>query len=210
MGYIETVLCSKGKVILLKEHLDRLSWSLYQNGVTAVNEVVLRVQETILDQVQQDEKYYKIRVLININENSFDINTELTPIDKPRMELYKIGWYDEELKTIELPWNAKSSQRRFYQQAGNWAGNHGFDDVIVLNEKGHVVETTIFNVFVLKDNVLYTPPLYDMPVKGVMRTWLFRNSYFPVIEQVLLKEDVVNSDMILLTNAIRGIQIGIL
>lgn len=210
MGYIETVLCSKGKVILLKEHLDRLRWSLYQNGVTAVNEVVLRVQEAILDQVQQDEEYYKIRVLINIDENSFDINTELTPIDKPRMELYKIGWYEEELKSIELPWNAKSSQRRFYQQAGNWADNHGFDDVIVLNEKGHVVETTIFNVFVLKDNVLYTPPLYDMPVKGVMRTWLFRNSYFPVIEQVLLKEDVVNSDMILLTNAIRGIQIGIL
>lgn len=209
MSYIETILCSKGEVILLEEHLHRLKWSLYQNGAVGVNEIVSNVQLVILKQIMQDDNYYKIRLVINLEGEGFDVKAERISIKRPNFGRYKLGWYEEELKPIGPPWNAKSSQRKFYKEADSWAAEHGLDDVIILNENGHVVETTIFNLFVLKNNVLYTPPLFDMPVQGAMRTWLLRNSIFPIVEKVMTKEDVIHSELILLTNAIRGIQIGI-
>lgn len=209
MEYIETLLCAKGKSELLELHLQRLAWGLYQNGYSVSDTWIDTARNTILNALPQDENYYRIRYLLNMDLNGvISDRVEVIPIENPVFSTFSLGIYTEQYKQVTFPWNAKTMARELYQSAAKWAAQNGYDDAIILNENGHVIETTIFNIYILKGNTLFTPPLSDMPVKGVFRTWMMRNSVFPVIEKSLTKEDLFSAETILLTNAVRGIQLG--
>ena len=45
----------------------------------------------------------------------------------------------------------------------------GFDEAIVLNQNGHVSEGSAENLFVIRDGVAYTPPVYDNILEGINR-----------------------------------------
>jgi branched-chain amino acid aminotransferase len=46
---------------------------------------------------------------------------------------------------------------------------NGFDEAIVLTADGHVNEASAANLFVIRDGVLLTPPVYDDSLEGVTR-----------------------------------------
>lgn len=45
----------------------------------------------------------------------------------------------------------------------------GYDEALVLNEDGHVSETSSSNVFMLRDGVVITPPVYANNLEGIVR-----------------------------------------
>ena len=45
----------------------------------------------------------------------------------------------------------------------------GFDEAIVLNQNGHVSEGSAENLFIIRDGVAYTPPVYDNILEGINR-----------------------------------------
>ncbi len=45
----------------------------------------------------------------------------------------------------------------------------GFDEAIVLNQNGHVAEGSAENLFIIRDGVAYTPPVYDNILEGINR-----------------------------------------
>ncbi len=45
----------------------------------------------------------------------------------------------------------------------------GFDDALVLNQDGHIAEGSAMNIFMLRDGVLYTPPITDNILEGITR-----------------------------------------
>lgn len=208
MEFVETMFCENQKIELLDFHLDRLKWGLYQNGFQAVNHKVSLSKNYILSQLPDSSRTYRVRYLIDVDFDIVSQSVEYTPIDRCSFEIYKIGCYESRVKLKSSPWNAKTTHRDIYNDASQWAKENDFDDAIILNENGFVIETTIFSIFILKDGILYTPPLSDMPVKGVMRSWMMSNCVFPIIEKSLTIEDVENADYILLINAVRGIQLG--
>ncbi|MCO5233710.1 MAG: aminotransferase class IV [Chitinophagales bacterium] len=209
MEFVETILFDKGKIDLLEFHMSRLKWGLIQNGYLYCQDIINYSQSLILNSVSDCQSKMKIRFLLSIDlENSFTGRVELSPISKQGTFLFNLGVYSFKYKEKRYPWNAKILDRTFYFQASNWASANGYDDAIILNEYGHVVETTIFNIYILKENIIYTPPLMDMPVKGVFRSWLMSNTVFPLIEKPILVDELYDADIILLTNALRGIQIG--
>lgn len=191
--------------MLLEYHLDRLCWGFYQNQIKNVSFLRQHCLERILLEVADLKGEQRVRMLFEDQDLSFEFNH--TPIQRHFLN-YSLGVYKEEFKRSTSPWNAKTSERDFYARAHAYAQQNSCDDVIILNEKGRVVETTIFNIFILKENILYTPPLSDMPVKGVMRSWMMSRSVFPIVEKSLSVEELYNADQIFLTNAVRGIQIG--
>ena len=73
------------------------------------------------------------------------------------------------------------------------------DDAILLNEKGNIVESTNANLFLVKKEKLYTPPLTDGPLDGTLRSLILK--YFIVEERSLSREDYEVSEEIFLTNA---------
>lgn len=45
----------------------------------------------------------------------------------------------------------------------------GFDEAIVLNQNGHVAEGSAENLFIIRNGVAYTPPVYDNILEGINR-----------------------------------------
>ncbi|HSH75029.1 MAG TPA: aminotransferase class IV, partial [Longimicrobiales bacterium] len=54
-------------------------------------------------------------------------------------------------------------------QAKGEAVRQGADDALMLNVRGHVAETSVANIFLVRDGVLMTPPVTDGCLEGITR-----------------------------------------
>lgn len=82
----------------------------------------------------------------------------------------------------------------------------GFDEVILLNERGEVAECTSANIFIARGNQVFTPPLSSGCLPGVTRDVLLSEIHVPgiqVSEQVLMPADLENADEVFITSTTR-------
>jgi branched-chain amino acid aminotransferase len=112
-------------------------------------------------------------------------------------------------KSCDIFSNIKSNNYLPSVMAGLYAAKNNFDDCMILNSFSRVCETAIANIFIIKNEKIYTPPLSEGCVAGVMRRWLIENlpsNAFPVIEKNLEIDDLLKADEFFLTNAIQQIR----
>jgi branched-chain amino acid aminotransferase len=84
----------------------------------------------------------------------------------------------------------------------------GFDEVILLNERGEVAECTSANVFAAQGNQIWTPPLSAGCLPGVTRDLLLhqvRVPGFEIREKTLLPADLAAADEVFITSTTRGL-----
>jgi branched-chain amino acid aminotransferase len=84
-----------------------------------------------------------------------------------------------------------------------------FDDVLILNTKGRIIETVASNLFIMKNGEILTPARGEGQVNGIMRSIIISlcNEYKLTAKEILFTEDeVLNADEIFLTNVIQGIR----
>src|SRR4029077_13382705 len=71
------------------------------------------------------------------------------------------------------------------------AQQDGFDEAVLLNERGEVAECTAANIFCARGGRVFTPPLSSGCLEGVTRSILLeigKDAGVPVEEKVLLPE----------------------
>jgi branched-subunit amino acid aminotransferase/4-amino-4-deoxychorismate lyase len=88
------------------------------------------------------------------------------------------------------------------------AHEQGFDEVILLNERGEVSECTSANVFIAEGNRVWTPPLSSGCLPGVTRDILLHEIHVPGIEigeRTLLPRDVEQADDAFITSTTRAL-----
>jgi len=88
------------------------------------------------------------------------------------------------------------------------AQKEGFDEVILLNERGEVAECTAANVYVVKGETIFTPPLSSGCLEGVTRGVLFEiagEAGVGVKEQVLRPEDLYGADEMFISSTNRNV-----
>jgi branched-chain amino acid aminotransferase len=103
----------------------------------------------------------------------------------------------------------KSNNYQLSTQAGLFAGERGLDDCVLLNGYGRVAETTVANIWWVRGGGLYTPPLSEGCVAGVMRRWLLEAlpaAGYSVEEAPIGPDGLAEAEEIFITNAIRGIR----
>jgi len=83
------------------------------------------------------------------------------------------------------------------------AKENGFDNAILKNTDGNLIEITNSNLFIIKQGAIYTPPLTEGCLDGTMRKWVFEQ--VNVIEKTLNPLDIQEADEVFATNAISGI-----
>ena len=86
------------------------------------------------------------------------------------------------------------------------AQSRGFDEVILLNERGEVAECTSANIFIARGNQVWTPPLSSGCLPGVTRDLLLseiRVPGFKVGERVLMPADLETADEVFITSTTR-------
>jgi branched-chain amino acid aminotransferase len=88
------------------------------------------------------------------------------------------------------------------------AKKEGFDEVLLLNERGEVAECTSANIFVVKKDKVYTPPLNSGCLEGVTRAILMEiapEAGISVLEQILRPEDLYTADEVFITSTNRSL-----
>jgi branched-chain amino acid aminotransferase len=88
------------------------------------------------------------------------------------------------------------------------AQREGFDEVVLLNERGEVSECTAANIFAVKNGKVITPPLSSGCLEGVTRGVLMEiagDANTSVVEQTLKLEDLYTADEVFMTSTNRNV-----
>ena len=87
-----------------------------------------------------------------------------------------------------------------------WQGND-YAEGLMCNVNGNVIEGTMSNVYLVRDNKLYTPIIEQCGVAGVMRRWVLDNApklNIEVVETTISVEDINQADEVILSNSLIG------
>jgi branched-chain amino acid aminotransferase len=88
------------------------------------------------------------------------------------------------------------------------AQKEGFDEVIMLNERGEIAECTAANLYLVKGDTVLTPPLNSGCLEGVTRSILFEiagEAGAVVKEQTLKLEDLYAADEVFISSTNRNV-----
>jgi branched-chain amino acid aminotransferase len=121
----------------------------------------------------------------------------------------KLGTFPKGRKSCDGLSHLKSNNYLLYSMAAMYARTHGWDDCLVLNSRERIADSSIANVFYVTGETIFTPPLSEGCVGGVMREWLIDTlpgAGFRVIEKAVAPEDLILADEVFLSNAIRGVR----
>jgi branched-chain amino acid aminotransferase len=83
------------------------------------------------------------------------------------------------------------------------------NDAIILNQEGNVCDSTISNIFLIKDKRIFTPSLQQGCVAGTMRAFLIETLQlldYEIVETAVSIDMLTSADEVFLTNAIYNIR----
>jgi D-alanine transaminase len=202
-GIYEVIPCYSHRPVGLKLHLARMNNGLKEIGIryTADEKVWAENIATLLEQFDTPDMGIYIHVSRGADVKRFHAypdNIEPTifayafkipssqVLDRDKAKGFKVNtaqdlrWQRCHIKSTSLLGNV------MHFQQGQDAGK---DEVILYNESKEITEAAACNVFVVKDDVIYTPPLDNQLLPGVTRRIILDSlehaGGFDVREQVL-------------------------
>jgi branched-chain amino acid aminotransferase len=215
----ETIKLSNGKPLLAHAHFDRLKRSaelLKFSVELTFNDFV----EAIHSEAHKNNlTEARIRFVLHRNAEGFytpqnnqtSFFVECFPLTEAKQNI-KLGLYTDNYKPCNELSTIKSGNALLYVMAGIWAKENGYDDALILNEHGCVCEATSSNIFVVKGEKVFTPPISEGCVEGIMRKHIInklQQQKYTAVENVITIEQIQEADALFLTNAINGIvQVG--
>ncbi|MEM1043302.1 MAG: aminodeoxychorismate synthase component I [Bacteroidota bacterium] len=189
----------EGGYALLDLHLGRLRRAAAYFGYP-FDETTLRARLASL--AFETEAPHRVRLTLDRHGCT---EAEATPLAEVPLVLRRAVVYPEPADSTDPFLRHKTTHRGFYDRALAWAEPRGFDEAMLVNERGELTEGTRTNLFVREGGRLWTPPLASGGLDGVYRA--HRLATDPEAgERVLRPADLVRADAVYLANALRGMQ----
>ncbi len=120
-----------------------------------------------------------------------------------------IGIYPDACKQVDMVYGLKSASFLPYAMASVFARQNTLKDCLLLNTQGQIADSTIANLFIVKEDHYITPGPEQGAVDGVMRKYLVREmraAGYSIEEGPVSLEKLAAADEVFLTNAIHGIK----
>ena len=120
-----------------------------------------------------------------------------------------VGIYKEAKKSCDILSNLKHNNYLPYVLAALQAKKEKWNDAILLNTNGRICDTTIANIFIVKNNAVFTPSLSEGCVAGIMRKMIIMNllkSNWQVVEKEMSVDELLNADEVFVTNSMYNIR----
>lgn len=117
--------------------------------------------------------------------------------------------YGDTKKPINKLANIKSGNALLFVLAGLAKQSMKLDDCFIINELGNVCESISANVFVVKNGTLYTAPLSEGCVAGIMRKQIMNlatENKILTFESPITMNTLMNGDEVFLTSSIKGVE----
>lgn len=219
----ESIRVSNGRPLFLEDHFSRLHKgmkALKMMGPGPWNMNYFRGEILKVLSANQVDRGGRIRFTVfrtgsglytpSSNECGFVVETSLHPLNAFELnsEGLRIGIFDEWPLHFTKYSQYKTNNCLPYIMAGLWAREQGFDDVMMLNTQRNLCEASSSNIFIYLEGILYTAPLSDACVSGIMRKktiQLCKKLKIPLIESSISPALLVKAEEVFLTNAISGL-----
>ena len=211
------------KPFRIDRHIDRLFQSAEK-----ISLVPTYSKESILNEVHKTIKAsphdnITIRIVLTRGTNmDLGLDTELSGANN-------LVIFAREIKPNPIEWLTHGVSMIFYQKeieasgslpkTGNYqenilankqAHNRKVYDAFMVNTHGLVTEGTTSNAWIIKNGVLFTPPLSDGVLEGLTRKTLLEMSEaqllpIPLVEKSLTKDEFLNAEECFITSTTRNI-----
>jgi branched-chain amino acid aminotransferase len=219
-GLFETMLVESGAIHLFSYHWERLTAGLRQLYFEVSPLMTAAwMEDEVLKTARKNklEKLCRVRLQLYAAGGGLYSNESRRPgfvIECFPLERETIGFNENGLiagvatglqKSADILGNLKSCSALIYAVAAKQAKENRWNDALICNTYGRIIESSLANIFLIKDRVVYTPPLSEGCVAGVMRrhvTEVLKN----VVEQPVTMEQLCNADEVFLTNAIKRVK----
>lgn len=221
-GIFETLRCVDGNIPLASYHFDRLFKGLQTLFFDVPTRYTPEYFTTQIKALCTRNKHNPARVRLTIYRGNGGIKNpqnhfphyiiQSLPLPYKQWQLNEnglvLGLCTDVQKNCDMLANCKTNNHLPYLYAAHCAQQQKWNDAIILNPFHRVADTTIANIFIVKDSCIYTPPLSEGCIAGVARRYIIESlsNTFPIQEKLINIKDVVNADEVFTTNAIRGIQ----
>ncbi len=220
----ESIRYTNGKIMFLSDHVKRIKLSMTTLRMNVPAEFTTgNIEQLIIHLLEQNNIKQDARIRLTVfrneggfytpdtNDISFLIETEV--LETSGYTLNQKGlWVDiyaEIKKQINKISNLKTGSALLYVMAGITKTSLKLDDCLLVNDNGNIIESISANIFVVKNGTLYTSPITDGCIDGVMRKQILNiaaQNKILAFEQPLTVHTLTNGDEVFLTNAIKGIQ----
>jgi branched-chain amino acid aminotransferase len=117
--------------------------------------------------------------------------------------------YDKAVKVADDFSNCKHNNFLPYVMGALFARQEKCNDAILLNQFGNICDSTIANVFFIKDGNIFTPSLTQGCISGVMRKFVIdtlKNQGIAITEAAITPDELINADEVFLTNSIYNLR----
>ncbi len=222
----ETIRVINSKFLFFDEHIERLyagmkvlKYELFDN----IFEFKKKLEEDVLKLIDKKSCKDSSRVRISVyrrtggfytpNTNLINYVISCSKIKDKKFVLntygLNIGIYKDVRKPINVFSPFKTANSILFTLAGIYSKENKFEDCLILNESDNIVESVSSNVFIVKGEKLYTPPIKSGCISGIMRSVIFsiaKSNSIVCVEKTINENDLLNSDEVFLTNSITGIQ----
>jgi branched-chain amino acid aminotransferase len=223
-GLFETMKMLEGKIRFFDLHMERLFQGLdllkFEIPAHFSKE---SLKEEIIKLCRRNGVEKAARIRLNVfrgNGGLFDPENlkpnylvEATPLPDNYQRLNENGLvldvYPDACKSCDILANSKTNNYLPYVMAALFAKQNRLNDCFILNQHRRICDTTIANVFWIREGEVYTPPLSEGCVAGIMRRYLvekLENAGYVLKEKILTINGLENASEVFLTNAAYGIR----
>ena len=222
-GLFETMRMIDGNLMFYKYHMERLFKgmnALKLNYHKAFD--VEFIASEIFSLARANKIYKNARVRFSVfredggwytpEKNTFQYLIEIQALEESSYTAEKgliVDVYSELRKDFTSISSLKTINALPYVLAGVYRKENQLDECILLNRENNIVESISSNVFLVKENKIYTPAISEGCIDGVMRKVvidIIKKKKLQLLETKLPVALLEHSDEIFLTNTIKGIQ----
>lgn len=219
----EVTITKDNKLLFWDEHIDRLfnSANLINLELQINRDELYQQAKKLLSKFNNTNSY--IRIIITRGQGEISLFSQADQIQNVIMiakpapvyanELYQKGIY------LNLVARKRNDQKALDPNAksGNYLNNilaiqeakkNNAYDAIMENNDGEITEGTTFNIWMVKDDVIYTPHAKSGLLKGITRQKLIDYIHLNSLkfkETSCKKEDLQNADEVFITSSTKGI-----
>lgn len=222
-GFFESMVMFDGKVPLLSYHCERMKDAARALKFNLHPDLLEENLKPLIATLAAKEALVNARMRITVyrdaggfyapDSNASGYLTEWIPIPNNTFVWHQAGlqtaYYHEVKKPVSIVSNYKTCNALLYVLAGIYKDEIKADECFLFNENGNLCEGISSNFMWVKNTTLFTPPLNDGCVAGVMRQYVIdamQRSGNPVSEIPCGIQDLQQADEVFFCSASRGIQ----
>ena len=197
IGAFETMSVVKGRCVMARDHISRLTSALEDLGIAR------RISEQDIAEVVSDGHLDGMVLKVEVSERNTIFSDRPNPYDDARHSRGFDLCVSDVRRNETSPFTfMKTLQYGDSITEKRKAMSNGFDESLFLNSRGEICEGATTNIFFTDGDRIVTPPIACGLLPGTLRAYVVRN--FDVTETVLRMDDLDRFDGCFVTNSLMG------